>query len=219
MKKQKITIISGTYQDYPAIMTDGKIFVEICGKLSPLHQKPSYKLDGAIFLNDKDKEKSALKKVESVKHAVDFGCVELVGYTTKGDIPEIGEKIVLDNEITTWKGDSRIKSTKVSIVNCTPHPITIKTVEKETTFQPSGILPRVAVVQDQAQPISGFTCVTSKTGEVEGLPESEQNTFYIVSGMVFGATNRKDLIAPDTGKTASRNEKGHIIAVTRFLRK
>ncbi len=56
-------------------------------------------------------------------------------------------------------------------------------------------------------------------GGVEGLPEQQDGTFLIVSGMVFAASDRPDLIAPDTGKTAIRNEKGHIAAVTRFIRK
>ena len=103
----------------------------------------------------------------------------------------------------------------MNIKNCTPHAIVIN----DTTFQSSDILPRVSTKQVEAQDIAGFTCVTQSTGKVEGLPEPQENTFLIVSGMVFGVSDRLDLIAPDTGKTAIRNEKGHIVAVTQFLRK
>ena len=101
------------------------------------------------------------------------------------------------------------------IINCTPHPI--KT--QNTTFKTSGIIPRLVSFQEDAQSIEGFSCKTQSFGEVEGLPAPKENTFLIVSGMVFSASDRLDLIAPDTGKTAIRNEKGHIISVTQFLRK
>ena len=107
----------------------------------------------------------------------------------------------------------------MEIINCTPHAISIIVDSKTTTFEVSGIIPRVSTEQVEAPEIDGFPCVTSTTGDVEGLPKQQPDTFYIVSGMVFAASNRTDLIAPDTGKTAIRNEKGHIVAVTRFLRK
>jgi len=105
------------------------------------------------------------------------------------------------------------------IINCTPHAINFNFNGNNTTFEPSGIIPRVSTIEVEAQEIAGFPCVTNIIGNVEGMPEKKPGTFLIVSGMVFGASNRPDLIAPDTGKTAVRNDKGHIIAVTRFLRK
>jgi hypothetical protein len=35
--------------------------------------------------------------------------------------------------------------------------------------------------------------------------------------MVLSATERKDVIAPDTGSTAKRNDKGQIEAVRAFI--
>lgn len=108
------------------------------------------------------------------------------------------------------------------IINCTPHPIVIGS----TTFEPSGILPRVSTIETVSVPIEEFVgghkvfeTVTQRTGDVTGLPAPVQGTFLIVSGMVFAASDRQDLIAPDTGKSAVRDDKGHIVAVTRFLRK
>ena len=41
---------------------------------------------------------------------------------------------------------------------------------------------------------------------------------FIVSGMVLSAVrNRQDVFAPDTGPTATRNEKGHIVGVARLI--
>jgi len=101
------------------------------------------------------------------------------------------------------------------IINCTPHKIDIL----ELSFEPSGILPRVSMILKEAKTVLGLPATIQEVGEVEGLPEFKKDTFLIVSGMVFGASNRKDLLAPDTGATAIRNEKGHIVGVTRFLRK
>lgn len=106
------------------------------------------------------------------------------------------------------------------IKNCTPHGIFLETEgEGLNLFEPSGILPRVSTFETEAESIDGFPCVTQKTSEVSGLPEYEPGVYLIVSAMVFNASDRKDLIAPDTGKTAKRNELGQIISVTRFLRK
>lgn len=133
----------------------------------------------------------------------------------------------------------------MKIVNCTPHTINFIDNGRNIAFPASGIIPRVSVIETPAENL--FTCSpecekglsgkcgfqdtdffcerivlptkTQKTGEVEGLPEMEDNTFYIVSGMVFTATDRPDVIAPDTGKSAIRNFAGQIEAVTRFIRK
>ena len=107
----------------------------------------------------------------------------------------------------------------LNIVNCTPHPISIMVGEEKTTFQPSGIIPRVGVGIEVTESIGEFPCIIEVQGEVEGLPEPKEGTFYIVSGMVFSTTNRMDVIAPDTGKSAIRNDKGFIEAVVSFKRK
>ena len=91
--------------------------------------------------------------------------------------------------------------------------------EEKTTFQPSGIIPRVEVETVKADALENFPCVITKQGKVEDLPEVKENTFYIVSGMVFNASSREDLIAPDTGKSAIRSDKGFILAVKNFIRK
>lgn len=107
----------------------------------------------------------------------------------------------------------------LNLVNCTPHPISIQLENEKVTFQPSGVIPRVEVETAAAEKIDNFPCIVEAQGKVEGLPEVKENTFYIVSGMVFEASSRKDLIAPDTGKTAIRSDKGFIIAVKNFKRK
>ncbi len=105
------------------------------------------------------------------------------------------------------------------IRNCTPHPIVVRVNGIETVFQPSGIIPRVGTIETLVEGIDGIPCVIQTMGQVEGLPTPETGVFLIVSALVFGASDRADLLAPDTGKTCVRDEQGRILAVTRMIRK
>ncbi len=111
-----------------------------------------------------------------------------------------------------------------SMVNCTPHPITIEGLGE---LPPSGILPRVANSYEDCLPQNNIR-VRNKVGAgvVTGLPEPVEGLSFIVSGMVREALSlsdalsalpefqsRPDVFAPDTGDDAIRNEKGHIVAV------
>ena len=104
----------------------------------------------------------------------------------------------------------------MELINLTPHSVV---VEGLGTFE-SGGLARVSTTQKVVGNINGIDLVETAQGQVEGLPEMEEGKMYIVSGMVLGTLkgSRVDVVAPDTGNTAIRNEKGQIIAVTRFTR-
>jgi hypothetical protein len=103
----------------------------------------------------------------------------------------------------------------IEIVNCTPHALTIC----GKTFEPSGIIPRVEMLTVDMGQYAGFPAIAQFRVSVVGLPEARPGVFLVVSGMAFSAVDEKriDVIAPDTGETAIRNEKGHIIAVTRII--
>jgi len=105
------------------------------------------------------------------------------------------------------------------IKNCTPHPIVVRVNGIETVFQPSGIIPRVGTIETPAAEVEGIPCVAQVMGQVEGLPSLEPGVFLLVSALVFGACGRTDLLAPDTGKGAIRDEQGRILAVTRMIRR
>lgn len=106
----------------------------------------------------------------------------------------------------------------MNILNCTPHAIVWQNEKGErVTFSPIGIIPRVETLEIASTPVWGVPVVERTTGEVQGLPEQIEGTFIIVSSMVLSASDRTDLVAPDTGATAIRNN-GNIEAVTRFVR-
>ena len=102
------------------------------------------------------------------------------------------------------------------MLNLTPHAIVVRTPDGDLTFPPSGTVARVATVERDAGQYNGIPLVTRATGAVTGLPD--EGTPCLVSGMVLAAVpGRRGVYAPDTGATALRDEKGHIVAVTRLV--
>lgn len=109
-----------------------------------------------------------------------------------------------------------------TFINLTPHAITVclptSFGSNRYTYEPSGTVARCAVVREEIPMVGPFRCIRQTTGDVEGLPERQPATFYIVSGMVLQALNgsRPDVVAPDTGPDAVR-ENGQIVAVRGFV--
>jgi hypothetical protein len=106
----------------------------------------------------------------------------------------------------------------MTIINATPHTITILNKEAGITqdekkqflgnkeaivvlkeIPASGILPRVKMSNEPAEPIDGIPVETVIYGEIEGLPEYQEEVYYIVSGLVAAAAakiGRVDCLAP-----------------------
>jgi hypothetical protein len=104
----------------------------------------------------------------------------------------------------------------MKIINATPHAIVIcskdgvnqdpKTkqftaseVTPLFTLPPSGIIPRVAMGNTEAEPILGIPVQSVQYGEIEGLPPASPDVYYVVSGLVAAAAvkvNRTDCLAP-----------------------
>ena len=57
--------------------------------------------------------------------------------------------------------------------------------------------------------------ITYVTG-IEGLPEPEDGTYYIVPQPVAYVLNRPDFLMPDTGPSAIRDEDSKVYAVRRL---
>ena len=123
----------------------------------------------------------------------------------------------------------------------TPHPIHLIS-DEEMIIQPSGDIARVEARELGLGKIGGIEVAERRFGKVEGLPPYrstlvrrggkdmewistgisdgyyQERTIYIVSSLVLSACpNRHDLAAPDTGKTAIRNEAGQVTAVKRLI--
>lgn len=106
-----------------------------------------------------------------------------------------------------WKSDFQKLLQPVRFVNLTPHAINIITANCEpiSTFESEGVA-RVATKSVQTGEIGGVPIFETQYGEMQGLPEPEPNTFYIVSMLCKQACpNRKDLLIPSQ---LIRDEKG-----------
>ena len=128
-------------------------------------------------------------------------------------------------------------------VNLTPHEIAVEvevmdhdtvhlpnlTVINGRHFGPFALLrvppepvsARVSTVEEVVglSNAGGLIVTVSKHtfGKIEGLPEPKPDTIFVVSGMVRDALEgRQDVLAPDTGKTAVRNQQGQVTYVTRL---
>ena len=112
------------------------------------------------------------------------------------------------------------------LVNLTPHPINVYLYGTDPlVIPPSGAVARVT--QDYA-PVGDLDLgggvvvplVATLYGAIQGLPDPQDDTFYIVSALVAQAAwaqGRKDVLAPDTGAGAVRDSDGKIIGVRRLL--
>jgi hypothetical protein len=112
----------------------------------------------------------------------------------------------------------------MKIINLNKHAIMIAFVgpdhKEKTVIEPSGMVATVAVKQSVVKEVNGVPCVQNQYGEVLGLPEPQEDTLYLVNAIVLERAKfmgRSDCIAPDTGPTAIRDDKGQVTAVTRFV--
>ena len=114
-----------------------------------------------------------------------------------------------------------------TFINLTPHAITIKNGDIDITAQPSGMLARVSTSEVDAGTVAGVPVIRREMGEVSLVLVRDQittDTVLLVSSMVLDAIPvghelAPFCFAPDTGTTATRNDKGHIIAVSRLVGK
>lgn len=110
------------------------------------------------------------------------------------------------------------------LVNLTPHSITLRDPDGiDHIIPPSGIVARVTMEPGELENLAGIPVPVARpdsVGKVEGLPDEEPGTWYIVSSLVGQHCQQDDVLVPGTGPEdgAIRNEKGHIIAVTRLKR-
>ena len=97
-----------------------------------------------------------------------------------------------------------------NFINLTPHAIVLN---NGSCFEPNGSVARVSATFVEKEEYF----FKQEFGEVINLPEPKENTYYIVSALVFAATDRKDVVAPATGHPACVRENGFIKSVPGFV--
>jgi hypothetical protein len=94
--------------------------------------------------------------------------------------------------------------------NYTPHNVVVFSSSGDiiATFPSEGVA-RLEEYDVDAGNLTVEIPLTRKTySDVIGIPSPVEGTVYIVSKMVLDESDRTDLVAPDTGSGAVRNEKG-----------
>lgn len=108
----------------------------------------------------------------------------------------------------------------MSYRNFTPHPINVQVGDQSREFPSEGVA-RVSESQEVVGEHDGIELRRTTYGSIEGLPEPDGKTKFIVSMLVHQANERAqfaraDLVSPDSGKSCIRDERGNIKAVTGF---
>lgn len=110
----------------------------------------------------------------------------------------------------------------MNIVNLTPHDIRIYDADGKNiikTYPASGTVARVKSSTEIVGEVDGIEIVRTTFGEIEGLPNPQPGTIFIVSLLVLQAAagKRDDLIGPDTGPgSVVRDAERQIVGVRRF---
>ena len=115
----------------------------------------------------------------------------------------------------------------MKLVNLTPHEVVVYDASGNVVLRvpPSGRVARVATREEMIDRINGIPVFKTTYTEVEGLPDPEPSTVYIVSLLVLQALQahgiqRSDVVAPNTSPTpngAVRDAQGRIIGVRSFI--
>ena len=107
----------------------------------------------------------------------------------------------------------------VTVINATPHSISLADEAGNIVagFAPSGIDARCVTTSEVVGELAGFPVKRTAFGEVQGLPEKQEGTVYIVSLLVAQALKgvRDDVVSPLTDATAIRKD-GQVVAVRGF---
>lgn len=108
----------------------------------------------------------------------------------------------------------------MKLVNLTPHAVRVILPDgSEKVFQPSGTVARVRTEETPSGELEGIPLVSRAWAGLE-MPEPEPGVVFLVSSLVLEAAKaagREDVVAPDTGATAVR-ENGQVVAVRRLVR-
>ena|SRR3972149_9664061 len=99
------------------------------------------------------------------------------------------------------------------IVNLTPHEINM-IGELNVSIPPSGHVARVTEKTEIVGEVNGIPIIHETFGVVEGLPEPQPDTVYIVGLLTAQATHRTDVLT--IGETV-RNNKGQVIGAKSFM--
>ncbi len=97
-----------------------------------------------------------------------------------------------------------------TLVNLTPHSITFFAENGDAIMELPGCPnpPRVSTIRENYGQVKGIPVNKVTLGQIQGLPDPQPNTGYIVSRIIAEAVCRSDLYIPDM---TVRDDQGRII--------
>jgi hypothetical protein len=108
----------------------------------------------------------------------------------------------------------------MELKNFTPHEVTVFSGEEVIERVQSIGVARASEVCVESEAINGIPTVAKRYDAVVGLPEPCEGVICIVSLPVLQASDRSDLVCPDTGPdSVVRDKDGKILGVRRFQRR
>lgn len=110
----------------------------------------------------------------------------------------------------------------MNVVNLTPHNFTLCDADGNIVrvIEPTKPAARVSSTVRVVDEVDGIPVTETTFGAVEGLPEPQEGTIFIVSLLVQqAAPNRHDVYRPDTGpQSVVRDDAGQIVGVKALAR-
>lgn len=112
----------------------------------------------------------------------------------------------------------------MQLVNLTPHSLKFVTLQGVIDIPQSGQLARVRTSATPQGEVGGVPIFQSSFGPVDGLPDPQPGTVFIVSSLMQQALkangiDRPDVLSPGTGPNdGAIRENGQIVAVTRLVK-
>lgn len=105
----------------------------------------------------------------------------------------------------------------VKIINLTQHPIVLYTQDTKYVIPPSGQVLRINTEKIQTNHINGIPVNIVKPDlEVSLIPPSKEGVIYIASTFAAMTLKRPDILSPDVGNTAIRDDRGKVIGITQL---
>lgn len=112
----------------------------------------------------------------------------------------------------------------MKVFNMTPHPVTVRVGEEEITYEPCGKVFRLVEIDEPyGRDVDGVPVIRrSFAVSITDFPELDDPDAVVIVSLpalmgLKGVHVRALVVAPDTGSGAIRDEKGQIVAVTRFI--
>jgi hypothetical protein len=104
------------------------------------------------------------------------------------------------------------------VVNLTPHELTFHVDGQLVALPPSGEVARCSTTEEVVGHVEVdgvmVPVVSTKFGEVIGLPEPKPDTVYVVSALVASAVRRRDVLSPGS---LVRDKEGRVVGAASFV--